>query len=170
MFKTLSIKVFSIRKVLRIRIKSVKSWFELLHHRAVVFGSSEARRALGQARVAAPLLGRLGLDGEGMNAGAQLVAQGLVDQAVALQQGQALEARAHHQHPEVRLRARRHSMHVALVQHLQVLRIESLSQFGANGSLDWPTGSSFHEMRWTSGGGESDGGGMDQAPNMGQHQ
>lgn len=137
--------MFSGRKAIRIR--SVKSRFELLGHRVVVFGSSKARRALGQARVAAPLLGRLGLDGESVNAGPQLVAQGLVDQAVTLQQGQALEARAHHQHPEVRLGAWRHGMHVALVQHLQVLWFKNLSQFGANGGLDRPIGTSFHETR-----------------------
>lgn len=143
---------------------------ELLSHRAVVFGSSEARWALGQVRVAAPLLRRLGLDGERVNAGAQLVAQGLVDQAMALQQGQALEASAHHQHPEVRLGSRGHGVHVALVQHLQVLRAESQSQFGANGSLDRPTGSGVHETRRRSGWGESDGGGTDEAANKGQHQ
>lgn len=154
-------------KVLRIR--SVTPLFEFLRHRAIVFGSSEARRALGQARVAAPLLRRLGLDSESVNARAELMAQGFVDQAVALQQGQSLKARAHYQHPEVRLRARRDGVHVALVQHLQVLRFESPSQFGANGRLDWPTGNSFHDTRWMSGWGESDGGGTDDAANTGQH-
>ena len=119
---------------------SVSPCLQLVGHGLVVLGAAQAGRALGQAGVAAPLLGRLGLYGQGVHTAAQLVAQRLVDQAVALQQGLALEALAHHQHAEVRLGARRHGVHVALVQDLHVSRLQGVRQLGPDGRLHGPGG------------------------------
>ncbi len=53
----------------------------------------------------APLLGRLGVDGEGVEAAAQLVGQHIVDHAVAINQLHSVELVGHQHHLEVCLAA-----------------------------------------------------------------
>lgn len=61
----------------------------------------QARGAFGHTGVAAPLLRRLGLDGEGMNAGTEFLLQGFIHEPMTLQQGQTLELGTHHENSEV---------------------------------------------------------------------
>lgn len=110
----------------------------------VPFRPPHAARTLGQSGVTGPLFGGLYLDGQGMNMAAQLLFQGLVDQTVALYQGQALKLGADHQDPEVGLRAGRDGMHVALIVDLQVLRLKALAQLGSDGVLYRSTGVGLH--------------------------
>lgn len=83
--------------------QSVSTRLQFLSHGVIMLGSSHARGAFGQAGVAAPLLGRLSLDGEGMNAAAELLPQGLVYKPMTLQERKTLKLRTHHQNSEVGL-------------------------------------------------------------------
>lgn len=113
----------------------------------IPLGAAHAGRALGQCRVALPLLRSLCLDGQRVHAATQLVFQSLIDQTVALDQWQALELGADHQDAEVGLGASRHSMHVALVLDLQVLRLQGVGQFGFDGLFDRPARVWVHHGR-----------------------
>lgn len=79
----------------------VSTCLQFLSHCAVMFRSSQARGAFGHTGVAAPLLRRLGLDGEGMNAGTEFLLQGFIHEPMTLQQGQTLELGTHHENSEV---------------------------------------------------------------------
>lgn len=111
---------------------------QLLLHRVVPLRAPHAGGTLGYGGVTAPLGGGLGLDGQRVHVAAQLLTQRLIHQAVALYQREAIEARAHHQHTEVGLGARRHGVHVALVVDLQVLWLEGAGQLGSDGRLHGP--------------------------------
>lgn len=73
-----------------------------------------------------------------MNAAAQLLLQSLINQAVALYQGQTLKLGADNQDTEMGFRAWGHSMHVAFIVDLQVVRLERVGQFGSDSPLNGP--------------------------------
>lgn len=73
-----------------------------------------------------------------MNAAAQLFLQSLIDQSVAFYQWQTIKLGANDQDAEVRFRAGRHGVHVALVVDLQVVRLQCSGQFGCDGPLNGP--------------------------------
>lgn len=139
----------------------------------IPLGAAHAWRTLGQRRVAGPLLRSLRLDGQRVHAAAQLVPQGLVDQTVALDQRQALELGADHQDAEVRLGASRHGVHVALVVHLQVYRLQRAAQFGLDGFFNGPALVLVHGGGFLSQGADeacSGGHGASATEDAGQHQ
>lgn len=152
---------------------SLSSSLQLLLHCVIPLGAAHARRALGQCRVARPLLGCLCLDGQRVHGAAQLVLQSLVDQTVALDQRQTLELGADHQDAEVGLGAGGHGVHVALVVHLQVYRLEQVTQFGFDGFFNGPARFWVHRRSFV--GQRTDktcrgGHGASTAEDAGQHQ
>lgn len=79
-----------------------------------------------------------------MHAAAELLLQGIVNQAVALNQRQALELTADHQNAEMGFGSRRNGVHVAFVVDLQVVGFEGLGQFGPDGPLHRAAGVRVH--------------------------
>lgn len=59
-------------------------------------GASHAGWALGKTGVAAPLLGGLSLNSQGVDTVFELITKCFIDQAVALDEGKAIEACADH--------------------------------------------------------------------------
>ena len=119
---------------------SLPSGRQLYLHRVVSLGAPHAGGTLGNGGVTAPLGRGLGLDGQCVHAAAQLLPQCLIHQAVALYQGEAVEARAHHQHTEMGLGTWRHGVHVALVVDFQVRWLKGAGQLGSDRRLHRPTG------------------------------
>jgi hypothetical protein len=103
--------------------------FEIVNDRLVT--TAPGNRAWVAAGASA-LSWRARVDREGMHAGAQLGAERVVDQAVALEPASAAEGIRHDVHPKVRLAARpmagMASMEMGFVGHLQVTGRESSRQ------------------------------------------
>lgn len=134
-------------------------------------GPPHAGGALGQGGVVLPLLRRLCLDGERMDAAAQLLLQRLVHQTVALDQSQTLKLGTDHQDTEVGLGSWRDSMHVALVVDLQVVWSEGVCEFGSDGCLHRSAGVHVGSgVGQRPGEGQAAGGGPSRAEDTRKHQ
>ena len=90
----------------------------------VCLAASEARRRHRGGSALAPLGGSPGVDGERMDAVRELPAERIVYQAVPGDTVSAFEDSADDEHAEVRLRASRYGVLVALVDHLEPLGYE----------------------------------------------
>lgn len=73
-----------------------------------------------------------------MNTGTQLLLQSLINQTVALYQRQSVKLGADNQDTEMGFGARGHSVHVAFIVDLQVIRLEFVGQFGSDRPLNGP--------------------------------
>lgn len=97
---------------------------------------TQAGGARVQLRVLPPLGRGPRLYGQRVDRPGQLFGQRSVDQPVPLQGAQALKARAHHRHSEMRLTAWWDRVAAALVTQLQHLGVQGLLQLRANGGLN----------------------------------
>ena len=104
----------------------------LLGLRLGLHPSRTGRRCADRSPALLPLQRRARDDAERVQAARELRSQCRVDRAVARDEAQTVEGRRHHHHFEVRLTATRHTVHPALVDHLQVRGIEARAQRTAN--------------------------------------
>lgn len=73
-----------------------------------------------------------------MNTATQLLLQSLINQAMPLYQRQTVKQGADNKDTEMGFRAGGHSMHVAFIVDLQVVRLKWVGQFGSDSPLNGP--------------------------------